>query len=91
MKKKIYANYGVLAHEKKTLYSVESPASEIYDAEYVNIPDELIIGENEHGQILLMLGKSVYTLNEALSAWGEKPALCWHDGEKTQRVLLTVE
>ena len=40
MKTTIYANYGVLAHEKQTVYST-SPISDVYDKLTVEIPATL--------------------------------------------------
>lgn len=48
----IYANYGMLAHEKETVYSM-NPAAVIYKELTVILPDEIYAGENYAGEILV--------------------------------------
>lgn len=47
----IFANYGMLAHEKEVVYSVY-PA-EIHEELTVILPDEIYAGENHAGEILV--------------------------------------
>lgn len=48
----IYANYGMLAHEKETVYSM-CPATVVYEELTVILPDEIYAGENHAGEILV--------------------------------------
>ena len=41
----IYANYGMLAHEKEAVYSM-NPADVIYEELTVILPDDIYAGEN---------------------------------------------
>ena len=87
---KIYDSYGVLAHEKQPVYTIACPASEIYDVITVELPDEIIVGRNEIGDLLLDLDGCIYLLDEALGAWNGKPALRWHDGRRNRCRILRV-
>lgn len=73
----IYAQYGVLGHEKHPVYAFGR--SEICDEVIVEIPCELIIGYNACNDILLRLGGMIYPLFEALTNAGDRPALRWYD------------
>lgn len=73
----IYAQYGVLGHEKHPVYAFGR--SEICDEVTVEIPGELIIGRNAYNDILLRLGCMVYRLSEALTNAEDRPALRWYD------------
>lgn len=89
MKKKIYANYGVLNHEHKVVYAV-GIVTTTYDPLVVDIPAELIIGKNIIEEVLLNLGGSTYTLNEALSATQDKPVLRWYQDGKCRTIPLEI-
>lgn len=52
MKVTIFANYGTLAHEKETVYSM-CPTTAIYEELTVILPDEIYAGENHAGEILV--------------------------------------
>lgn len=78
---KIYANYGVLAHEKETVYTIAphecATASEPVT---VTIPDSLTPRENEAGEIIVTLDGMAYLLSEVLTNAGDRPVLRWYDG-----------
>ena len=61
----VYANYGVLAHEKTPVYTLH-PITGAYDKLSIQIPDDLYAGENHAGDVLLTIGGDTYTLDEAL-------------------------
>lgn len=94
MQVKIYANYGVLAHEYQTIYTygVEHCHAVTSDIVTVDIPDDLISGENYTGDPLLKLPgtKFLWPLSEALSHYGNKPCLRWFDGYENHRIMLKI-
>lgn len=85
MKTTIYANYGVLVHEKQTAYTVapheHATASEPVT---VTIPESLTPRENEAGEIIVTLDGMAYLLSEVLTNAGDKPVIRWYDGAKYQ-------
>lgn len=90
MKVKLYKNYGVLAHEKESLYTYLKPASDVYDRVKVDVP--YIVGVGDYGEYLVLLGGEVYTLQDVLSTVDGAPALRWYDGQSYHDVILqTVE
>lgn len=52
---KIFANYGVLAAEKRTVYSYMAPQSDIYDDVIVELPenDSFSLYENYMGDLMV--------------------------------------
>lgn len=78
MKTTIYANYGVLGAEKRAVYTT-SPGSEIYDKLVVDIPDELYVGHNCFGEVLINAGGIMYMLCEVLCG-DDKPRIRYFDG-----------
>ena len=76
----IYANYGVLAHERQALFTATSPADSVLsEAITVDLPDEYEPYETMYGNIALMLDGRPYLLDEALSSKDDQPALRWID------------
>lgn len=73
----IYAQYGVLGHEKHPVYAFARSA--ICDEVTVEIPGELIIGCSAYYDLLLRLGGMVYPLSKALTNAGDRPALRWYN------------
>lgn len=61
----VYANYGVLAHEKTPVYNLR-PLTESYNTLSIQIPAALYAGENHAGDVLLKLGDYLHTLDDAL-------------------------
>ena len=87
----IYKSYGVLAREKQPVYTFDRPASEIYDAISVLVPDGWSIGENAAGETLVESPDGItYRGKEILSNWGESPAFRWYDGHADRHVILEV-
>ena len=78
MKTTIYANYGMLGAEKRTVYTT-SPSSEIYDELVIDIPDDLYAGINDLGDRLISTGYADYLLSEVLCG-NDKPYIRYFDG-----------
>lgn len=89
---KIYASYGVLAHEKRPVYTESAPISDIYDALTVELPNDITTYVGAWGDRIFEVCEKRYLASEILTNWGDEPALVWSDG-KTQhhRVLKVVE
>lgn len=77
MQKKIFASYGVLAHEKHPLYTADAPAGEVYDEIVVNIPYEL--WETQDFATGITIEGKDYLLNDVLTNFGDAPVLSWRD------------
>jgi hypothetical protein len=60
----IYAHYGLLGAEKRTVYSCGR--GEIYDELVVDIPDDLYAGCTSYGEPLISVEGEIYLLSEAL-------------------------
>ena len=75
---KVYASYGVLAHEKQPFYS-QYPASDIYDELYISVPEGWEAWEAENGRIIVKKhGGFTYTLDEVLTNTRTgKPVFQW--------------
>ena len=70
----IYANYGLLAHEKQTVYTL-AQATNICDTVRVIIPN--VSGANVVDEPILNLDGQDYLLSEVLTSVKDKPALRW--------------
>lgn len=90
MKMKLYESMGVLAHEKKPVYTVAGPASDAWEEILVDVPDEVEISENAMGEKLVDIDGQTYLLQEVLGNHGDKPCLKWFDGQKHRRIMLEV-
>ena len=66
MKTTIYANYGLLAAEKRCVYSTTKLDAIVSEPIDVIIPDEYIAGRNEAGEILMVIDGLNYTLQQLL-------------------------
>lgn len=85
---KLYESYGMLAHEKRPVYSDMIPATNAYNVITVEIPDEYTLSENGAGDTLIDIDGETYLLSEVLSNCGDSPALKWFDGQKHHVVVL---
>lgn len=84
MKLKAFANYGVLAHEKKVLFTADLPSGKATYSEEVEImlPEGFDISENASGEQLITVPDGIiYLANEILNGYEESPALSWYDAE----------
>lgn len=91
MKTTIYANYGILAAEKRCIYTayriLDVPVSE---ALTVEIPDDLYYGKDEADIALLKIDGDVYALDTIL-AGDKRPCLIIPVVDrKTKRIPLKV-
>jgi len=91
MKIRIYANYGVLAHEKQTVYATYRIGS-CNEPVDVELPDDLDIGYNAADEMLITVDGINYMLDELLDAMPdtERPCLRWYDGHQNHRKELKV-
>ena len=87
---KLYASYGVLAHEKRPVFTDTIPASDFYDVITVDIPDKYPISENIFGQTLIDIEGETYLLHEVLNNFGDDPCLSWYNEHEVRRVMLKV-
>lgn len=74
MKLDIYANYGMLSNEKRTIY-ILNPDAEANEKVSVIIPNHLIGGENVCGDLLISFDGVEYLLADVLTSRHNKPAL----------------
>lgn len=91
MTHKLYASYGVLAHEKQPVYTDGLPASDIYDLVTVDLPAGVSILHHAAGGTLVDIDGQVYFLNDILSTDDQdQPILTWFDGIKTHVIPLAI-
>lgn len=86
-----WANYGVLAHERRTIYTAGSPeATATFSEEVVFVvPEKWETAENEAGELLLSPdGETYYMPYQLLSYRDGKPCLRWFDGTQKHWVVL---
>lgn len=88
MQIKLYESMGMLAHERRPVYSDRVPATDCYDVVTVDIPYTL--SENEAGETLIDLDGQTCLLAEVLSNSGDKPCIAWFDGKCNRREILEV-
>lgn len=89
MKVTVYANYGVLAHEKRTAYStVPMETAKFSEPVVAEIPDSLNPRETEGGEIVITLDGSAWLLSEVLTNAGDKPVLRWYTGSGYKSITL---
>ena len=87
---KMYATYGVIAHEKQPVYTLDRPCGEIYDAYTLTAPEGWSFAESVSGDTLVESPDgTTYTGAEILTNWGDVPCFCWYDGHSDRRVMLT--
>lgn len=91
MKIRIYANYGVLGHEKQIVYATYRIGScnEPVDVELI---DDFDIRANIYDNALVNVCGVNYMLDDLLDAMPqtERPCLCWYDGYQYYRKELKV-
>lgn len=89
---KIFANYGVLAAEKRTVYSYITPCSDIYDEVYVELPenDSFSLYENYMGDLMVETAwGDRYTIHDVLNDLHDRPVFnALENGNKWHRVYL---
>lgn len=91
MKTTIYANYGILAHEKQTIYTVvPTDEATVSEPVTIEIPESFKPWKNEFDQILLTINGKTYFLYEVLYHRAGKPCINWYDGAHSHYVTLPV-
>lgn len=89
MKITVYANYGVLAHEKRTAYSTAPmQTAKVSEPVAVEIPDSLNPRETEGYGIVVTLDKGVWPLSDVLTNAGDEPVLRWYTGSGYKSIAL---
>ena len=87
--RKVYASYGVLAHEKRPLFTVDAPAGEINDSWDIALPDGWEWVSNEAGETLVRRPDGqTYLGNEIISNWGDRLCLRWTDERGDHKIIL---
>ena len=85
-----FANYGVFAHEKQTIFTISGkhPHATVSEEIEITLPDKWEISKNEFEELLIDTpdGKT-YMADEIISSWGDEPVLSWYDGEN-HRITL---
>lgn len=82
---KAFANYGVLAKEKKVVYTAELPHIHAATSEEITIeiPETFEIGENMMGQTIITTPDGEdFRLNDILSQRNGNPAFKWFDKDQ---------
>lgn len=82
---KAYANYGTLAREKKTLYTVSNPSETATYSEEVEItlPEGFEVDENASGeQLVTTPDGNVFLASEVLGSYAGVPSITWYDSEQ---------
>lgn len=76
---KIYANHGVLAHEKETVYTYSNRQSKFCDEIYIEIPEGFKVYDQADGiGIILSADEGYdYVVDELLKNVGDSPAFAY--------------
>lgn len=75
-----YVNYGVMAHEKQTLFTMEPCEDGVSEKIELYIPDEFELTENQTRSILVNTPDGTcYMLHEILSSKDDNPIFRWWD------------
>lgn len=91
MKTTIYANYGVLAHEKEVIYTTApTDYATVSEPITVEIPESFKPGKNALDMILVEIDGKNYLLDEVLTNRGDDPCISWYDGREFHFVCLSV-
>lgn len=89
-----YANYGVLAHEKQTIFTISSPHhhASVSEEIVISVPDGWEVSENASGNILIDTPQcETYMADEIISSRSDAPVLSWYDGKKSSSIPLEWE
>lgn len=91
MKATIYANYGVLAAEKRVIYTINAPHTHATASEKieVEIPEKLNPYVTEMDDIGIEPdGSYAHLLSEVLFTHGDSPAVRYAEKEGTYRIVV---
>lgn len=87
-----YANYDVLRHEKRTIFTFGCPHSQasINEKVEIELPDGFEICDNTASETMIVTPDgATYLANEILLSFGGSPVMEWYDGEKVHRVTCS--
>lgn len=92
----IYANYGVLAHEYRVVYTADNPHvhADHADQLIVEIPEKYQPYTTVEGSIALVINGTSYMLGEVIdSTAADNPCIAWynHDGLRHIERLAVVK
>lgn len=85
-----FANYGVLAHEKQTIFTISNPHGRATASEAVEItlPDGWEVGESVTEGQLITGPAGTYGADDIIDSWRDQPVLSWYDGQQEHRIAL---
>ena len=85
-----YANYGGLAHEKQTIFTItnEHAYASVSEKVEITLPENWNVHENNFGFLIESPEGNLYKADEIISSWDDNPVLSWYDGDKTNRIKL---
>lgn len=87
--RKVYENYGVLAHEKKPVYSVGSPITEVYNELSLALPDGWEWCENAAGETMIESPDGILLpVRGTIVSWGDGIAIVYFDGYKSRHIII---
>lgn len=86
MKVSMYESYGVLCHEKESVFTLFAPASNVYDFITVDVPN--VVGFNLINEPVVDCGGVEYPLESVLKSRNSEPTLCYYDGLKHCSITL---
>lgn len=82
-------SYGVLCAEKRPVYTVGRPASDVYDSADYLLPPGWRTTKNAAGELLFCdPDGGTWLSGDILTTWGDAPALRWFDGQIHRRAIL---
>lgn len=78
-----FANYGVLAHEKETIFTADNAASQAVTSEEIKImlPEGWETARNNFDELLICGPAGDFLANEILVSKNDQPQLRWFDGQ----------
>lgn len=76
---RIYANYGVLSHEKQVVYTYANTISDIYEEVYVEVPEGFKVYDSADGLSIIISASEGYDymVDELLKNVGGVPAFVY--------------
>lgn len=86
----IFANYGVLAHEKEPAYTI-APHEYAASSEPIPVilPADVRAYRNAADEVIVVLDGAAYLLSEVLTNSGSKPVIRWYNGSGYRTITLT--
>lgn len=85
-----FANYGVLTHEKQTIFTIseEHPHATRGEEIEITLPAKWQVSRNVFDELLISTPEGrTYKANDIISSYEDNPVLNWYDGEN-HRITL---